>query len=210
MVLAVIRFHSATGVAVDQRVLSWMIAHRRPELSAVAVAITNAGSPPVVAVTAAAICAITVLVTRTPGPAAVIAATVAGAGAASTVLKLVVSAKRPPPDVQLLLETDHAFPSGHVTGTLALFGTAAAIAGHRAGAAVRTVLACAVALVVLLIASTRLYLGVHWLTDVVGGALLGAFAISLGWLLFRGWPRAEREPHETPAGDRQSTGLKAA
>jgi undecaprenyl-diphosphatase len=45
---------------------------------------------------------------------------------------------------------------------------------------VRLILAIGVAAVTILIALTRLYLGVHWLTDIGGGVLLGSAAVLLG------------------------------
>lgn len=208
--LAVVRFHSIAGCGVDQWVLTWMVDHRDPALTAFAIAVTNIGSPAAVAVLTVLSSAAVWWISSSVRPAVVIAATVAGAGAASTVLKLAVAAQRPPRSVQLLAETDHAFPSGHVTGTLALLGIVAAIAGRRTGAAVRAVLACFVAGVVLLIAVTRLYLGVHWLTDVLGGALLGGLAVVLGWLLLRRSEPAVPHPRLPPGHDRQRTGAEVS
>ena len=55
--------------------------------------------------------------------------TVGGASALCSVIKLLVARSRPPLGIQETLETDYSFPSGHVTGTAALFGMAAVILG---------------------------------------------------------------------------------
>jgi undecaprenyl-diphosphatase len=70
---------------------------------------------------------------------------------------------------------DFAFPSGH---TLASFGAATALTlTHRRWGAAALVLAAAIGF-------SRLYLFVHYPTDVVAGALLGvALAFAARWLV---------------------------
>jgi membrane-associated phospholipid phosphatase len=104
--------------------------------------------------------------------------TVGLASVVSTVTKVVVGSERPSAASQLLSETDHSFPSGHVTGTVALLGILAVVIGQRWGRTPQLLGLTAVA--GLIVAATRLYLGVHWLFDVVGGALLGSAAVLLG------------------------------
>jgi len=81
--------------------------------------------------------------------------------------------------VQLLVSKpiDYSFPSGH---TAASFASVAAIflAGHRKGA-------IAALLLSLVIAFSRLYLYVHFPTDVLGGMALGILAGMLGYITVR-------------------------
>ncbi len=81
------------------------------------------------------------------------------------------------PDVTLLVERlhDFAFPSGH---TLASVGAATALTlYHRRWGAVALTLAAAIGF-------SRLYLFVHYPTDVVAGALLGvALAFAARWIV---------------------------
>ncbi|MUM18828.1 phosphatase PAP2 family protein [Mycobacterium sp. CBMA271] len=183
--LALIRRAATSGTAVDHAMLNWMVEHRRPWLTSVALAITNAGSPIAVALLAAGMCAAVSWWTRSLWPALVVGVTVAGAAIASAALKVVVGAHRPPERVQLTPESDYSFPSGHVTGTVALLGIFAVITATYGSAAVRLCWAVTTASVAVIMAMTRLYLGVHWLTEVLGGLVLGSLAVLVGrriWL----------------------------
>jgi undecaprenyl-diphosphatase len=88
-----------------------------------------------------------------------------------------------PEDVLLPLDSP-AFPSGHVAN-------AATIAVILALLLRRAWIWAAGAAYVLLMALSRTYLGAHWITDTVGGALLGAAIAVLVWTLFA--PRLRTE-----------------
>ena len=99
-------------------------------------------------------------------------------------LKNIIARVRPydvATDVTLLVERlhDFAFPSGH---TLASFGAATALTlTHRRWGAAALVLAAAIGF-------SRLYLFVHYPTDVVAGALLGvALAFAARYMVNRVW-----------------------
>lgn len=122
--------------------------------------------------------------------------------------------QRARPDLaQLTGYSGSSFPSGHATAAAATFAAMALIAGRRRGRSTRSALgALAVALTVM-VAATRVLLGVHWLTDVLAGMCLGWswFALCLiafgGRLLRFGAPvgaaeiaadRASQRPIEQP------------
>ena len=88
--------------------------------------------------------------------------------------KVAVGRSRSPGDG--LASVGHlAFPSGHATQAMAVYGTVAesSIVSARRRSA-RLAIGVAASTVVVSVAVSRVYLGVHWLTDVVGGLLLGA------------------------------------
>ena len=116
-------------------------------------------------------------------PGVVVIGTVAGAMLARTAIGAVIYRPLTEAEIQaspLLSSEHHSFPSGHVAGIGALLGIiAVCIAVGRS----RTVQALATVLVgagVVIVAFSRLYLGCHWLSDVIGGALLAGVAVILG------------------------------
>ncbi len=79
-------------------------------------------------------------------------------------------------------ETSYGFPSGHTQNTLAVWG--------YLGSRVRARWFWAVAGVLLVgVPMSRIYLGVHFPTDVVGGYVIGGVVL---WLFLRYWPGIER------------------
>ncbi|NML84997.1 MAG: phosphatase PAP2 family protein [Polaromonas sp.] len=85
---------------------------------------------------------------------------------------------RPGFENPLLVASNYSFPSGHVAGATLVYGVVAAMLVARIEAwRWRVMIALAAVAMVLLVALTRLYLGVHYLSDV-----LAAFAEGLAWL----------------------------
>lgn len=74
--------------------------------------------------------------------------------------------------------SDYSFPSGHATQAIVAWGMLAALVAAATPQWSRKVAAWATALFIAVIAATRLYLGAHWFTDVVGGLVLGTLWLS--------------------------------
>jgi membrane-associated phospholipid phosphatase len=168
----------------DTVTTSWVVAHRPMGFDVAALVITDLGSPVATAAAAVICAALLSWRARSRVPGIVVIGTVSAAALASTALKAVVDRPRPPLQWQLVLETDPSFPSGHVTGTAALLGITAVCVGMGRNRTVRAWLAGGVVTGVLVIAATRLYLGVHWLTDVSAGAILAAVFVTIGTTVF--------------------------
>lgn len=179
-VLGIVAHDAGAGTSLDHALLDWLAAHRGAGFTAIAIAVTTAGSPPVITVLALLAGALLWWRRRAVLPALVVVGTLAAAASVSTVTKIAVGSHRPARALQLVPELDMSFPSGHVTGTLALAGIVAVAVGQGRGRAAHVLLGVGVAAVTTLIALTRLYLGVHWLTDIGGGVLLGGAAVLLG------------------------------
>jgi membrane-associated phospholipid phosphatase len=172
--------HHGWPVEVDDAVTRWLVGHRIPMADDVALAVTNAVGPAEILV-AAVLVAMTALVRfRSYLRALVVIVTVGGASTLCTALKFAFARARPPIAIQETRETDYSFPSGHVTGTASLIGIAAVVVGVNRGRAVKRWLAGLVIVVVATVGLSRIYLGVHWLTDVLAGILLAAAAVAIG------------------------------
>jgi membrane-associated phospholipid phosphatase len=87
-------------------------------------------------------------------------------------------------DAFRLQRLSFGFPSGHVSGAVAMWGGLAVLFRSRR-------LAWLAPLFISLVAFTRLYLGVHFLGDVLGGAVLGMLMLLLGWR-FVGTPGGQK------------------
>ncbi|MFC4601699.1 phosphatase PAP2 family protein [Cohnella hongkongensis] len=117
---------------------------------------------------------------------------VGGAAGLNSLLKNAFQRERPALH-RLAEETGYSFPSGHSMAAFALYGAMAYLLWrHIASRAGRTALIAAAAVLVLSIGLSRIYLGVHYPSDVLAGYLASLVWLGLGIELFRGWLRKER------------------
>jgi membrane-associated phospholipid phosphatase len=93
--------------------------------------------------------------------------------------KALIERPRPSPLEAIGSNTGFAFPSGHAADSLAVFALIALIASTGRSPRVRWAIWSGAALVILVVGGSRVYLGSHWLTDVVGGWALAAAIVSL-------------------------------
>jgi undecaprenyl-diphosphatase len=108
----------------------------------------------------------------------------------SDLVKALVDRPRPPPALRLADVSGAAYPSGHSMDALAVFVAIALVMGAGTPVSTRWLLAVIAAVVIAVVGWSRIYLGTHWLTDVLGAYLLaGAWVAALGAVLLR--PRAE-------------------
>jgi diacylglycerol kinase (ATP) len=109
----------------------------------------------------------------------VIALAWGGAG----LLKITFQRPRPPQALDLLTATGYAYPSGHMTGVVAMsIAVGATFAVTRQSFRARIFWHVGSGLLVLAVALDRWITGSHYITDIVGGALWGAFAATAALL----------------------------
>ena len=110
-----------------------------------------------------------------------------------TALKALVSRPRPPEELVQVIEQagGYSFPSGHVTHYVVFLGTLALIlsASMRPGLS-RWLVQAGVLAVLVAIRLSRIYLGVHWPSDVVGGYVVGAAVVAGAFWVWRRWTGA--------------------
>lgn len=102
----------------------------------------------------------------------------AGASALNTVIKVALHRARPG---ELLYSgwSAFSFPSGHSTVNVVLYGFLAFLIARDIRPARRLAVALGAATLIFLIAFSRLYLGAHWLSDVLGGLAFGSAWLAL-------------------------------
>ncbi|HEX3196834.1 MAG TPA: diacylglycerol kinase family protein [Propionibacteriaceae bacterium] len=112
----------------------------------------------------------------------------------AALLKITFQRPRPQHALDLLTSTGYAYPSGHMTGVVAMsIAVGAAFAVTRQSFRARIFWHVGSGLLVLAVAVDRWITGSHYITDIVGGALWGAFAATVA-LLAAGVTMAT--PHE--------------
>lgn len=109
------------------------------------------------------------------------------------IIKLLAQRNRPPIENALLTETDFSFPSGHSMAAVVVYGFIFYFLvknikkkGYRIGVGILGVI------IILLIGFSRLYLGVHWPTDVLASYLLGGSWVCFVIGCIQGWKYIKR------------------
>ena len=87
-----------------------------------------------------------------------------------------------------------SFPSGHAASSIVLYGFLAVLLARGKGRKVRLALALLAALLIGLISFSRLYLGAHWLSDVLASLSLGTALVALLSIAYTHHVRDEHLP----------------
>ena len=177
----------AGPTSTDLAVLSETLELRSGGLTTVAVAVTEIGSTVSMAVLASLVALWSLWRGRVVDAVLVFGAMV-GAAAVFRGLKLVIDRPRPPVADRLVEETNESLPSGHATMSMVVIGILVVLAWPRLRAAARAVLVAAAAGWVGAVGATRIYLGVHWFSDVLAGWLVGAAWLA-AWVMAWSWWR---------------------
>jgi undecaprenyl-diphosphatase len=177
----------------DLEVQQWVLAHQRPPLATLAFLITAAGGITGMRVLSV-LGALDLWRRGRRRPAACLLAVAVAAFALFTVMKKVYARPRPAA-LDGSIADDFSFPSGHATMSAAVCGVIAWL--YWRGGLVRRGPALAVAILVpLVVGTSRVYLNVHWATDVLGGWCAGLLIAALAAALCDGTP-SRREGDST-------------
>ena len=173
--------HLATGF--DRAVLFWLWHHQVPWITTVAKGLAWMGSPPVIVSMAAIGAVLGLFWRRVRGAAWTLPLAVLGAGVIIQGIKM--EFRRPRPDffTPLLHETGYSFPSGHSLIAIVVYGLLGYFAMHLfRNHAARVAVGAITVLLVIAIGVSRVYVAVHYPTDVLAGWTAG-----LPWLLTCLW-----------------------
>ena len=100
------------------------------------------------------------------------------------VLKNIFDRERPTL-LRLIDITGFSFPSGHAMGSTSFFGSVMFIINRKMSGADKGIIIGLCALMILMVSISRVYLGVHYPTDIVAGIIGGIFCIVLSTLILR-------------------------
>lgn len=147
--------------------------------------ITSLGSTSVlVLITTATI--IYLLLIRRPATALLIFVAVAGGQVLSSLLKVGVDRPRPELVSHLVNETSLSFPSGHAMLSAVTYLTLGSLAARfLPGRTTKVYILFLAVLTTVLVGVSRIYLGVHWPSDVLAGWCAGFAWAMLCWLVAR-------------------------
>jgi membrane-associated phospholipid phosphatase len=163
----------------DSGLSRWMAGRRSGDLNDVTAVTSAIGGTLTITIMAVLTVVVAALVWRRWREPMLVAVAVAGEVGIFLVVTLLVDRKRPPVGHLDQAPPTSSFPSGHTAATVVLWGALAVLASQRARSALVRGLFLTLAVVLpLLVASSRMYRGMHYLTDVLGGLLLGGV-----WLL---------------------------
>jgi len=122
--------------------------------------------------------------------AAFVVATLLTSGVAAGMLKMLVGRPRPPgfslnPNDLFQSFNEYSYPSGHVLFFVVFFGFVGYLAWKYLVGWKRWITISICATLIVLIGPSRIYLGEHWVSDVIGSYIIGTFLLIILVLLYQ-------------------------
>jgi len=169
----------------DDAAARWGARRSRGTTGDVLRAVTELGATRTVVVAAAAAAVLAWVRTRRLAAAAFLATTLLTTLVVNNTVKAIVD--RPRPDIARLVgHAGSSFPSGHTATAAAAWAAIALVAGRGRSRRVQAALVATAAGITAAVASTRVLLGVHWVTDVLAGAAVGWSCFAVCSIAFGG------------------------
>jgi undecaprenyl-diphosphatase len=168
-----------TGVtpAIDQQLRSALHSYASPGLTQVMIVASRFGGPSWL-VPIGIVLGLAFLLHGWPRGALLIGVTLSGAGLLNTLLKQTFARARPEAFFDYPLPLSQSFPSGHAIFAASVFGGLAVLVTDRISNPVLQVLVWVASLaMILLVGISRVYLGVHYPSDVLAG-----YAVAVFWV----------------------------
>ncbi|MFN8021265.1 MAG: phosphatase PAP2 family protein [Acidimicrobiales bacterium] len=169
----------------DRRIARWFVDHRTPRLDGWSHWGSMLSETAVKIVITGVAIVVMVAVWKRWNEALLVGAALALEASVFLTTTLIVGRHRPPVPKLEGSPVDSSFPSGHVAAAVVYAAFAIIVARHssrRWPAVLTGVLSAAVAVIV---AWARMYRGMHHLSDVIAGAVLGLASVVVTWLIVR-------------------------
>jgi undecaprenyl-diphosphatase len=179
----------STVLRLDRSVATWSADHATATSTEVLRMVTRFGGTAVITVLAVAVLLAVVRRGNARTTAGFLTVVVLGQLVIANLVKVLVDRARP--EISTLAGfSGPSFPSGHTVAAFACFTAFAMVLGRRSSTRVRALLVGTAIGAAVMVGASRVLLGVHWLTDVLGGAALGAAwfavcAVAFGGRLLR-------------------------
>jgi undecaprenyl-diphosphatase len=171
--------HGGATQTADERVLQWFAARRSPLLDEIMFDFTTLGDG-VVLIMIALVASVFLWLTRHHWSVYILMVGMIGGKILNTVLKTAFDRTRPSVVEWFYEVTSPSFPSGHAMGAFITYGTVAYLVGRLSPTPLlRHVTWFFATIMILGVGISRMYLGVHYPSDVIAGFLAG-----LAWLAF--------------------------
>lgn len=167
-------------LAADIAVRDWFVSIRNDFLNIIISTLTHCGDT----VTIVALCAFLLILPNRKTYGIPVSLTAIGGVAIYKPLKHLFLRARPDEAIHLVKQGGYSFPSGHSVSSVIVYGLLLyLIRKHCRNERLKTVLTIVCTCLMLLIGPSRLYVGVHWATDVSCGMLIGAAVLITAILL---------------------------
>jgi len=195
LLLLLVRLRWAPLQSMDRGVADRLNGLVAPHKSMVTVlqALTDLGGRPVL-IWLVSIAVALLLIRRRTRLAVYVIVTGLGALLLDPSLKTLVGRLRPVVEVQVAGAPGNSFPSGHALGSVVAYGALLLVFLPAVAPRWRKVAIGLVAAIIVLVGFTRVALGVHFLSDVLAGWLLGAAWLGVTAYAFRLWRREVGQP----------------
>lgn len=168
-------------ISLDNTILAWIHSQANPTLNWLFYGLTTIGNVEFILPITILLIAF-LLYKKHRRQAMIVFFGVGGAAAANLILKLLFHRDRPAFWQSLITETGYSFPSGHAMLTSALILCVIAILWKTRWRVISIIFG---ALLILLIGFSRLYLGVHYPTDIIAGWSVSAVWIAIVLLMLK-------------------------
>jgi undecaprenyl-diphosphatase len=169
----------------DDSAARWGAAHTTGTAESVLRIVTQLGSTPVIIALCLGVSIVEYRRLPTRAVPAFIATVVVSQLAITNLIKVAVGRERPN-IARLVTASGFSFPSGHTAASAAACAAIALVVGRRRSLRTKAILAGVAGGIAVAVATSRILLGAHWLTDVIAGAALGWACFALCSIAYGG------------------------